>query len=163
MVNRGSVAAQQQDQARRPMMAAEVARIDVWFGEIEDRSGGLAEKIEAVSAAGANLEFVISRRAPDRPGMGVVFMAPLRGAAQIRAARQAGLAKASNVYAVRLEGPNQPGFGAAITRSIADAGINMRGLSGTALGRRCAIYLAFDSNEDANKASRILRKTLQGR
>jgi hypothetical protein len=144
-------------------MAVDVGRIDVWCGEIEDRSGGLAEKIEAVAAAGANLEFVIARRAPDRPGMGIVFMAPFRGAAQTRAARQAGLDKAPNVYAVRLEGPNQPGFGAAITRSVADAGINLRGLSGTALGRRCAIYLAFDSSEDANQASRVLRNTFRGK
>ena len=144
-------------------MAVDVDRIDVWCGEIEDRSGGLAEKIEAVAAAGANLEFVIARRAPDRPGMGIVFMAPLRGTAQTRSARQAGLAKAPDVYAVRLEGPNGPGFGARITRSVADAGINMRGLSGTALGRRCAVYLAFDSSEDANKASRVLRNTLRGK
>ena len=138
-------------------MAVEVSKIDVWFGEIPDRSGGLADKIEAVSEAGADLEFVIARRAPEKPGTGLVFLAPLRGAAQTRAAREARLEKAPNVHTVRLEGPNRRGFGAKITRVVAEAGINMRGLSGTALGRRCAVYLAFDSRADAEKARRILK------
>ena len=139
-------------------MAVDVSKIDVWSGEIEDRCGGLAEKIETVAEAGANLEFVIARRAPDKPGAGLVFMAPLRGSAQTRAAQSAGLAKDPNVYTLRLEGPNRPGFGTKITRAVADAGINMRGLSGAGLGRRCAIYLAFDSTTDMERARRILKK-----
>ena len=141
-------------------MAVEVSKIDVWSGEVADRAGGLADKIEAVAEAGANLEFVITRPAPNQPGTSLVFMAPLRGPAQARAAKAAGLAKAPNVFTLRLEGPNQPGLGAKITRTVADAGINMRGLSGTALGRRCAVYLAFDNNADANKAHRILKQAL---
>ena len=139
-------------------MAVEVSKIDVWSAEIEDRAGGLAQKIEAVAEAGADLEFVIARRSPDKPGRGLVFMAPLRGAAQIRAAEAAGLAKAPNVHTLRLEMPNRPGIGAKITRAVADAGINMRGLSGTGLGRRSAFYLSFDNKEDADKARRILQK-----
>ena len=144
-------------------MAFDVSKIDVWTGEIEDRSGGLADKIEAVSEAGANLEFVIARRAPERPGLGLVFMAPLRGAAQVRAATAAGMEKAPNVYTLRIEGPNRPGLGARITRAVADAGINMRGMSGTGLGRRCAIYLSFDNTADTEKARRILQKALAGK
>ena len=144
-------------------MAVEISKVDVWSGEIKDRCGGLAEKIEAVAEAGANLEFVIARRSPNKPGTGLVFMAPLRGAAQTQAARAAGLEKDPKVYTLRLEGPNRLGLGAKITRAVADAGINMRGLSGTALGRRCAIYLAFDSNAHAAEARRILKKALSGK
>ena len=141
-------------------MTVDVARVDVWTGEIEDRSGGLSEKIEAVSEAGANLEFVIARRTPEKPGWGQVFMAPLRGVAQARAARAAGMTKALDVYTLRIEGPNKPGFGAAITHTVAEASINMRGLSGAGLGRRCAIYLSFDNSAETEKARRILKKTL---
>ena len=144
-------------------MAVNVLKIDVWTGEIEDRSGGLADKIEAVTEAGANLEFVIARRASERPAMGLVFMAPLQGAAQRRAARAAGMQKARNVYTLRIEGPNRPGLGAAITRAVADAGINMRGMSGTGLGRRCAIYLSFDNSADTEKARRVLKKALMSK
>ncbi len=143
-------------------MAIVVSKVDVWSGKIEDRSGGLAEKINAVAEAGASLEFVIARRAAGKPGAGFVFMAPLRGAAQTRAAKVVGLAKNPGVHTLRLEGPNRLGLGAKITGAVADAGINMRGLSGTALGQRCAIYLAFDSAADVEKARRILKRALTG-
>ena len=140
-------------------MAINISKLDVWSGEIADRSGGLTEKIEAVAEAGASLEFVIARRSPKKPGSGLVFLAPLRGAAQTRAARAVGLAKDPSVHTLRLEGPDRLGFGARITRAVADAGINMRGLSGTALGRRCVIFLAFDSGADATRARRVLIRT----
>ncbi len=144
-------------------MAVEVLRVDVWSGDIEDRCGALSEKIEAVTKAGAILEFVIARRAPDRPGMGLVFMAPIRGATQTKAAAATGLAKDPNVYTLRIEGPSKLGFSANITRAIAEAGINMRGMSGTALGRRCAIYVSFDCGTDAERARRVLRKALNSK
>ncbi len=144
-------------------MAIVVSKVDVWSGEIEDRSGGLAEKIKAVTEAGANLEFVIARGAPNKPGTGLVFLAPLRGAAQTQAAKAVGLAKDPGVHTLRLEGPNRLRLGAKITGAVADAGINMRGLSGTALGRRCAIYLTFDTSLDAEKARRILKRAFVGK
>ena len=52
-------------------MALQISKVDVWAGEIEDRPGGLGERLEVLSEAGAHLEFVISRRAPERPGRGV--------------------------------------------------------------------------------------------
>jgi hypothetical protein len=142
-------------------MAYEITKVDVWAGTIEDRPGGLAEKLEALSSAGARLEFAIARR--DEPGTGVVFVAPLKGTAQTRAAKNAGLSKASTLCSLRVEGPDKPGFGARITRLLADEGINMRGLSAAALGRRCVVYFAFDSIGDANKASRVLKKALAGK
>lgn len=141
-------------------MAVEIGKVNVWVGEIEDRPGGLAGKLTALSQAGVNLEFVIARRAPETPGAGVVFLAPLRGAAQTRAAAAAGLTKADNLHSLRLEGPDRAGLGARITQALGEAGINLRGLSAAAVGRRMVCYLAFDSAADAQKASRILKKAL---
>ena len=143
-------------------MAVEISKVDVWAGEIQDRPGGLAEKLQAVSKAGANLEFVIARRAPDKPGTGVVFMAPLTGAAQTEAAAGVGLSKAASLRSVRIEGPDQPGLGAKTAQALADAGINMRGLSAAAIGARCVVYFAFDSDADADKASKVLQTALAG-
>ena len=78
------------------MMAVVITKIDVWSGEIQDRCGGLTEKIEALVGAGVNLEFVIARRAPDKPGTGLVFLAPPQGAAQARAAKAGPCAVRSN-------------------------------------------------------------------
>ncbi len=142
-------------------MLYSVRKVDVWAAEIDDRPGGLAEKLEALANAGASLEFIISRRAPEKPGKGVVFLTPVNGAKQTRAASQAGLSTTSSLYSVRVEGPDRPGLGNKMTRVLAGAGINLRGVSGAALGRRSVTYFAFDSAEDAGNAIKLLRKTLK--
>ena len=60
-------------------MPYSIRKVDVWAAEIDDRPGGLADKLEALAKAGASLEFIVSRRAPDKPGKGVVFLTPVRG------------------------------------------------------------------------------------
>jgi hypothetical protein len=142
-------------------MAYSVKKVDVWAGEIADRPGGLAEKIQTLSNAGANLEFLIARRAADKPGNGVVFVTPIKGARQKSAAQGIGFATTDSLHSVRVEGPDKAGLGAKMTKAIGDAGINLRGLSAAALGRRAVSYLAFDSAADADSAVSILRKALK--
>jgi hypothetical protein len=139
-------------------MKLKVSRTDVWAAAIEDRPGGLHEKLAALSGTGANLEFVVSRRAPDRPGKGVVFLTPVKGAKQTKAATAAGFRKSAGLHSVRIEGTDKPGLGASVTQALASAGINLRGLSGAAFGRRFVAYLALDTAEDAVKATGILKK-----
>ena len=138
-------------------MALNVTRVDVWAASIEDQPGGLAQKLEALAAAGAQLEFVIARRAPDKPGTGVVFLTPLAGPAQLRAAKNAGFEKTKSMHSVRVEGADKPGLGAQMTRALAAAGINLRGLSAAAMNKRFVAHLAVDTSADATKAARILK------
>jgi len=142
-------------------MAYTVKKVEVWAGEMVDRPGGLADKLAGVSGAGASLEFLISRRAPDKPGSGVVFLTPIKGAKAKRAAREAGLSTTDSLHSVRVEGPDRLGLGSKMTRALADAGINLRGVSGAALGRRAVTYFAFDTAADADTAIRLLKKTLK--
>jgi hypothetical protein len=142
-------------------MAYTIKKVDVWAGEIVDRPGGLGEKLSALSDAGANLEFLVSRRAPDKPGTGVVFVTPVKGAKQKNAAQQAGLATTDSLHSVRVEGPDRAGLGSKMSRALADAGINLRGVSAAALGRRAVTYFAFDSAVDADTAMRVLKKALK--
>jgi predicted amino acid-binding ACT domain protein len=111
--------------------------------------------------AGANFEFLIARRAADKPGTGVVFLTPIKGAKQKSAAQGAGLATTDSLHSVRVEGPDRPGLGMKMSRALADSGINLRGISAAALGRRAVTYLAFDSAADADTAIRVLKKTLK--
>jgi UTP:GlnB (protein PII) uridylyltransferase len=117
--------------------------------------------LTAVSGAGANVEFLVSRRAPDKPGTGVIFLTPIKGAKQKSAAQAAGLNTTNSLHSVRVEGPDRAGLGTKMTRAIADAGINLRGISAAALGRRAVTYFAFDSAADADAAIRALRKALK--
>jgi hypothetical protein len=142
-------------------MAYTVKKVDVWAGEIADRPGGLASTLAAVTKAGADIEFIVARRAPDKPGTGVVFMTPIKGAKQKAAAQQAGLGTSESLHSVRVEGPDRAGLGAKMTDALAAEGINVRGISAAALGRRAVSYLAFDSAADSDAAVRILKKALK--
>lgn len=142
-------------------MAYQITREDVWVGAIEDRPGELAAKLEALSQAAVNLEFLIARRAPEKPGTGVLFVAPIRGEEAVRAAEKAGLAKWASAHSLRLEGPDRPELGARIAWAVAHAGINMRGVSAAKFGDRAVFYLAFDSNHDAERAAEELANALR--
>ncbi len=134
-------------------MKLDVTRTQVWAAGVRDEPGALAEKLEALHQAGANLEW-----APEEPGQGVVLVTPLKGTAQLRAARAMGFVRGDDLYFVRVAGAEAPGIAAAITAALAAGGVNLRGLSASAIGKRFVAHLALDSAADATKAIRILKK-----
>ena len=138
-------------------MALKVSKVDVWVGGLKDRPGSLAKKLRALADAGAELEFLIARRAPEKPGTGVVFLTPLKGAKQLAAAKKAGLRKTRSLNSVCVEGPDKPGLGARLTEALAATGINLRGLSAAVIGKRFVMHLAVDSVADAARARRVLK------
>ena len=139
-------------------MKLSISRTDTWGAIIDDRPGGLADKLAALAVAGANLELIIARRAPEQRGSGVVFVAPLKGAKQVKAAEAAGFQKAESLHSLRIEGTDKPGMGAKLSRALAEANINLRGLSAAALGTRHITHLALDTAKDAAKAVAVLKK-----
>ena len=139
-------------------MKLDITRVDVWAASIKDKPGGLALKLDALARAGANLEFCIARRAPKKPGTGVVFVTPIKGAGPTKAAKKAGFSKTKSLHALRVAATNRAGLGAELTGLLGDAGINLRGLSGAAIGKRAVLHLAFDSAAKAGKAMRLLKK-----
>lgn len=138
-------------------MALKVTKADIWAATIEDRAGGAADRLEALSKAGANLEMLLARRT-EQPGQGVMFVTPVKGAKALKAAQEAGFGKPQNIHSVRIEGGDKPGLGAQITRALGNAGISFRGVSAVAIGRKFISYIACDSAEDAAKAVSALKK-----
>jgi len=138
-------------------MKMDISKVDVWAATIDDRPGALAAKLDALAAAGANLGFVIARRTAEKPGHGVVYVTPLSGAKQLAAARKAGFSKARGLNSLRVTADDRPGLGAKLASCVAAAGINVRGVSAAALGRKSVCHFAFDSTIDANKAARALK------
>src|SRR5207247_7400322 len=92
-------------------MAFQMHRMQVWCGEVSDRAGAAAAKLELLARSGANLEFVFTRPHPKKPETSIIFLAPVTGAEQIQAARQADLAPALDVAMLCLEGDDRPGMG----------------------------------------------------
>jgi len=138
-------------------MAYTVKKIEVWTGDISDRVGGLAAKLAALSEAKADLTFVVARRQPHQPGMGVVYLGPIKGSKQSEAARAGGLSPAQNLAALQVEGTNKAGECYRIAKIIADGQINLRGLSAETIGNRFAVTIAFDSEQDAAAAAKLIR------
>ncbi len=131
-------------------------RIQVWSAEIPDQAGGAARVLEPLAEAGANLEFIWSRRAPERPGKGIIFVAPITGPAQTRAAQAAGLHKADDLVLLRIDGADRPGVGHFLAACLAKAGINLRGMSMSALGGHFVAFVACDNTEDTARAVQAL-------
>ena len=74
-----------------------------------------------------------------------------------KAAAAAGFEKATDITGLRVEGPNKPGDAHRVARILGDAGITLRGLSASVIGKKYVLILGFDSAADADKATRLLR------
>ncbi|HZQ45772.1 MAG TPA: amino acid-binding protein [Verrucomicrobiae bacterium] len=136
----------------------QVEQMDTWAASIPAKPGGLASKLDALSKANVNLEFVISRRTPEKAGEGVVFVTPVKGDAGVRAAKDAGFDKSETMHTLRIESDAKPGEGARIAHALGEQGVNLRGFSAAALGRKFVAFVALDSADDEKKAMGILQR-----
>lgn len=134
-------------------MAFKITHTDVWAAEIEDNPNGLARTLTGLADAGAKLECIIARRQSDKPGTGVVFVTPIGSAGIREAAHSLGFNEAERVATLRVEGNNRAGLGARLAQAVGDAGVNMRGFTGSVIGRKFVCFLGFDSEEDAKAAA----------
>ena len=78
-------------------------------------------------------------------------MIPLAGTKQVD------IPKTDSLHSVCVAATDKPGLGAELCRYLAEAGINLRGFSGAAIGRKAVFHLAFDTSTDAGKAIRKLK------
>ena len=138
-------------------MALKVSKAEVWAATIDDRAGGAADQLERLSKAGANLEMLLARRTAEQPGKGVMFVTPLKGKAA-KAAQESGMGQPQSIHSVRIEGGDKPGLGSKIARALGDAGINFRGMSAIAMGKKFVSFVALDSAEDQARAIAALKK-----
>jgi hypothetical protein len=137
-------------------MGFKLDRVHVWSVEVADAVGGVASKLAMLAQAGANLEYILTRRQPDKPGTGILYVAPVSGSVQVRAARAAGLSETHDPVVLRVEGDNEAGLAHRLTQQWALAGISLQGLTMSVLANKFVGYAAFDSVTDSNRAAKIL-------
>jgi len=135
-----------------------VEHVDVWAATIQDRPGSLAELLTNLREAGADLQLIIARRAPEKPGTGVVFVTPLQGDQEIRAASELGFNVTQSLHSIRIMGQDRPGIAARLTRKLAEGGINLRGFVASVIGSQFVAYVGVDSLADTKKAMQILAR-----
>jgi hypothetical protein len=139
-------------------MSLRISKVDIWQGQIPDKPGTLGNGLADLAQAGADLNFALARRNYDEPGKSIVFVTPLKGAKQIKAASAAGLKKIAKLQAIRVEGTDRAGLAGEVAATVGQAGVNIRGLTGTVLGKQVVIHILLDSKADATKAFRALNK-----
>lgn len=139
-------------------MKYEIQKVDVWSVEILDQPGGLSSVLQPLVEAGANLQFLLARRTSE--GKGIAFLSPLEGPAVVKKAKSLGFQKNKDISVVKIVGPDKAGLGLSILSAIASAGISIRGISASSIGKNCNIWIAFDNNKDANKALKLVQNAL---
>lgn len=137
-------------------MMLRMTKMDVWMGEIDHQAGGLARTMRAVADFGVDLDGVVARRQSEKPGKGVVYITATDPKVALEMATEAGLRRAPHIATLKLEGTNGPGIGAKITKTIADTGVNLHGLTAAVIGRHFVCYMGFDSVADMDKAMTAL-------
>jgi hypothetical protein len=135
-----------------------VERVEVWAAPIADKPGALSMILQGMREAGADLNFIVARRSPDKPGSGVIFITPIRGDREVEAASTLGFNLTNSVDAVCVEGDNKAGVTAELSEMISGLGINVRGLSVAVIGTRFKAYFGFDNPADAEAAVNVLRE-----
>lgn len=142
-------------------MAYQIKKADVWAVDIPNRPGTLANILKPLAEAGAQIEFLIARKADQNTSR--VFLSPIKGQKQKQAAQSVGIAPARTMQCLRIDGPDRKGFGADLTRAIADAGVNLRGVSAAVIGKKLVTYVAVESDQALKDAQSAVRKALSGK
>jgi hypothetical protein len=138
-------------------MAVTVKKIVLWRTEVENRPGALAGTLESLASAGADLQVVMAYRYPGEESKAAVELYPVTAMKSVAAAKEAGLA-ASSIPAYLVEGDNRPGLGHAISKAIADEGINMVFVVAQVVGRKYSAVFGFESEADATKGAAAIKK-----
>ena len=138
-------------------MPVTVKRIVLWRREIENQPAVLAGVLAPLANAGADLQVVMGYRYPGHESTAALELYPVVGRKSIAAAKAAGLSAAS-IPALLVQGDNKPGLGYAISKAVADAGVNMAFLVAQVIGRRYSAVIGFDNEADARKASTLIKR-----
>ncbi len=138
-------------------MPVTVKSISLWRKEVQHQVGMLAQTLEPVTKAGANLRVLMGYRYPGDKDKAAIELYPITGKRVTAAAAEAGLAS-SSIPTLLVEGDDRPGLGLAIGQAIAGAGVNMTFFVAQAIGRRYSAVIGFASDADAKTAAPLIKK-----
>lgn len=136
--------------------------ISLWRKEVQNKPGILAQTIEPLAKAGADLHVVMGYRYPGNETKAAIEVYSIAGRKTQAAAEQAGLSS-SSMPTLLVEGDNKPGLGHALAQAIADAGVDLGFLIAQVVGRKYSAVIGFTSEADAEKAKAIIKKTVSKR
>jgi len=137
----------------------DIDRLDVWTATCEDKPGGMMQKLEGLTRAGANPDFILAGRTSQQ-GSGVLMVTPIEGQRARIAAEELGFARSKQMQCVRVQGMDEPGLRFLLMQALAREGINLRGAAVTRAASQLVLYLTFDTPETAQRAVDLLERPL---
>lgn len=138
-------------------MPVTVKNISLWRKEVNNQVGTLAQTLEPVTTAGANLHVLMGYRYPGEGTKAAIELYPVAGKKVSAAASDAGLS-ASSIPTLLVEGDDRPSLGLAIAQAIAGAGINLTFFVAQSIGRKFSAVLGFETEADAKTAAPLIKK-----
>ena len=130
-------------------MPVTVKSISLWRKEAENKTGLLAQTLEPLAKAGADLGVVMGYRLPGNEAKAAIEIYP--GLEKVTAAAtETGLA-ASAIPTLLIEGDNKPGLAHKIAQTIADAGADLSFFVAQAIGKRYSAVIGFANDADAKR------------
>ncbi len=141
-------------------MPITVKQISLWRKETENRPGLLAETLQPLSEAGADLQVLMGYRHGENRA--AIELYPVSGKKATAAAAAGGLEK-SSIPTLLVEGDNRPGTAQRMAAAIAGAGVDLHFFIAQAVGKRYTAVLGFDSEANARKAAALIKKAGSGR
>lgn len=143
-------------------MAVSIRKLTLWRAEVTHRPGALAEILDPLAAAGADLEIVMGYRIPGQKDRAVIELAPV-GTRKLAKAADAGRLTPDGAPTLLVVGDNRPGLANRIARALADSGVNIAFLVAQVVGRRYSAVFGFESEADLDKASDRIRAAVTAR
>ena len=143
-------------------MPVTVKRISLWRKEAENRTGLLAQTLEPLAKAGADLGVVMGYRLPGNESKAAIEIYPVSGKKLTSAATGTGLT-ASAIPTLLVEGDNKPGLAYKIAQTIANAGADVSFFVAQAIGRRYSAVIGFANDADAKMATTLIKKATKSK
>jgi hypothetical protein len=139
-----------------------VKHILLWRKEVENETGVLAQTLEPLAKAGADLQVVMGYRYPGDKSKAAIELYPVTGRKSTAAAEATGLT-ASSFPTLLVQGEDKPGLAHRIAQAIANAGVDLSFFVAQAIGRRYAAVIGFTNEADAKKAAVLIKKVAAGK
>ena len=140
-------------------MPVKVKNISLWRKEVESKPGTLAQTLEPLTKAGADLQVVMGYRYPGDETKAAIELCPVTGKKSLAAAQQAGLTS-SSIPTLLVQGDNRPGLGYALAQAIAEAGVDLSFFIAQVIGRKYSAVIGFVNETDAEKAKALIKKAV---
>jgi hypothetical protein len=137
-----------------------IKKFPLWSVEVDDVAGSTTGLFKILADAGADIEFSLSRPLGEGTGKAILFLAPIKGKKQEDAAKRADFEKRRDVVGVQVQGPSKVGGNFRLTAALAHENLAVRALVTTVDGSRFTTVFALHSEDDADRAIKVLHKVL---